>query len=294
MKILITGAAGMLAADVIPMLVKEEQEVIKTDINQRLPNIEKLDIIDSKAVLDKVKSLRPDYIFHLAAETNVDLCQNNPEHAFKINALGTKNMALAAKKFGSRLLYISTANVFDGEKPEPYIESDQPQSKNIYGESKTQGEVAVKELLSEYFIIRAGWMVGGWELDKKFVYKIIQQLKEGKKELKAVSDKFGSLTFTRDLATNLMSVLNTNRFGLYHMANKGTCSRYDIAVKIVEFMGLKDEVEVVPVDSNQFPLPAPRPRSEMLDNYKLDLLKLNNMPYWQDSLKEYITANKES
>ena len=91
-----------------------------------------------------------------------------------------------------------------------------------------------------------------------------------------------------------MPLININRFGLYHMANKGTCSRYEIALKIVEFMGLSNKVRVVPVSSDEFSLPAPRPHSEMLDNYKLDLLKLNNMPYWQDSLKEYITANKES
>ena len=294
MKILITGAAGMLAADVIPVLAAAGHKIIKTDINQRLTDIESLDITDKNDVFAKVKTFHPEYIFHFAAETNVDLCQKHPEHAFKVNALGTENLALAAKEFGCRFLYISTANVFNGDKLKPYIESDLTGSINNYGKSKAQGERVIRKILSEYFIIRAGWMVGGWELDKKFVYKIIKQLKEGKLELKAVSDKFGSLTFTKDLAANLMPLININRFGLYHMANKGTCSRYEIALKIVEFMGLSNKVRVVPVSSDEFSLPAPRPHSEMLDNYKLDLLKLNNMPYWQDSLKEYITANKES
>jgi len=293
MKILVTGAAGMLAADVVKVLTKEKHEVVSTDIHQRLPYIEKLDIVDSEEVFRKVNSIKPDYIFHFAAETDVDLCEKNRDHAFKVNAFGTKNVALAAKEYGSRFLYISTGNVFDGSKLAAYVESDEPDPINKYGQSKLQGEEEVEGLLSEYFIIRVGWLVGGWELDKKFVYKIVQQLKDGKKELKVVSDKFGSPTFTKDFAANFMSLLNTEQFGLYHMSNKGTCSRYDIAVKVVEYMGFKDEVKIIPIDSSQFPLPASRPQSEMLNNHKLDLLKLNNMPYWQDSLAEYIRMNKD-
>jgi len=293
MKILLTGAAGMLAADVIKVLAREKHEVIKIDIHQRFPDIERLDVVNSEEAFRKVERVKPDYIFHFAAETDVDLCQEKPDHAFKVNALGTKNMVLAAKKCGSRLLYISTGNVFNGTKLTAYVESDEPDPINEYGQSKLQGEEEVEDLLSEYFIIRVGWMVGGWELDKKFVYKIVQQLQGGEKELRVVSDKFGSPTFTKDFAANFMNVLNAEQFGLYHMANKGTCSRYDIAVKVVEYMGLKDKVKIAPIDSNQFPLPAPRPQSEMLNNHKLDLLKLNNMPYWQESLAEYIRMNKD-
>ena len=136
-------------------------------------------------------------------------------------------------------------------------------------------------------------MVGGWELDKKFVYKIVQQLKEGKRELKAVNDKFGTPTFTKDFAANLMKVIHSGKYGLYHMANKGTCSRYDMAVRIVEAMGLKGEVRVEPVDSSIFPLPAPRGRSEMMKNENLEELGLNNMPRWEDSLGNYIKVNKD-
>ena len=134
-------------------------------------------------------------------------------------------------------------------------------------------------------------MVGGWEIDKKFVYKIVQQLKEGKKELQVVADKFGSPTFTKDFAKNFMNIIQTGRYGHYHLTHKGSCSRYDIAVKIVEFMGLADKVKVNPIDSGQFPLPAPRADSEKMRNYKLDLLGLNNMPSWEDSLRDYIKTN---
>jgi len=293
MKILITGAAGMLAAEVIPALLKAEHNLVQTDINRRLPDIEALDVSDAATVLERVLRAEPDYIFHLAAETNVDLCEKEPDHAFKVNAEGTENIVKACKASGAGLVYISTGNVFNGEKKTPFIESDvMGGCVNIYGRSKLRGEEAVVGVLTRYFIIRAGWMVGGWELDKKFVYKIIQQLKNGKKELIAVSDKVGTPTFTRDFAANLINVVSSKKYGLYHMANKGTCSRYDMAVKIVEYMGLAGKVKVDPVDSSRFPLPAPRPYSEMLENRNLELMGLNNMPHWEESLRIYIEENR--
>ncbi len=292
MKILLTGASGMLASDVVPKLKSLKHKVIATDLKPRLKDIMKLDVREIKDVEALVVKNKPEYIFHLAAETNVDLCEQEPDHAYKTNTIGTENIALVCQKYDIPLLYISTAGVFWGDKKEPYNEFDIPRPANVYGHSKLQGEVIVQRLLSKYFIVRAGWMVGGWEIDKKFVYKMVTQIKEGKKELRVVSDKFGSSTFTCDFAENLMNVINTNRYGLYHMTNKGTGSRYDIALKVVEFMGLNGKVKVTPIDSSQFPLPAPRANSEMMQNYKLDLLGINNMPHWHDSLKKYIEKNK--
>jgi dTDP-4-dehydrorhamnose reductase len=293
MKILVTGAAGTLSAEIIPELLRQNHEVIQTDINQRLNGILKLDVTNLKAVQRIVKQERPGYIFHLAAETDVDLCEKNSKHAFSVNALGTENIALVCQECNISLLYISTGAVFSGDKLEPYTEFDIPKPINVYGRSKLQGEAIVRDILKRYFIIRAGWMIGGWHLDKKFVYKIIQKLKEGKKELMAVTDKFGSPTFTKDFTAKLMNVINTKRYGLYHLVNSGTCSRFDMAVKIVEFMGLKEKVRVNPIDSAHFPLPAPRPRSEMLYSSKLEALGLNDMPHWEKSLREYIKLNKD-
>ncbi len=293
MKVLVTGAAGMLAAEVIPALKREGFDVKGVDIHQRLPDIDKMDITDRASVLARAQQVKPDYIFHLAAETDVDRCEKEPDHAFKVNTIGTENVALVCQQLGIKMLYISTAGVFFGDKADAYTEYDHPNPANIYGVSKLQGEVAVRSLLREYFIVRAGWMVGGWELDKKFVYKIVQQLKEGKTELKVVADKFGSPTFTKDFAKNLVALIKTGHFGLYHMTNNGSGSRYDIAVKIVEYMGLTGKVKVTPINSAQFPLPAPRARSEMMRNYHLDLIGLNLMPRWEDSLKDYILTNKD-
>ncbi len=294
MKVFLTGASGMLAAEVVPHLLANGHTVVQTDLRQRLPEIIGLDILDYARVKKLIDEHNPDFVFHLAAETNVDLCEQKPDHAFRTNAEGTENLAVYCKEKNVPMLYISTSAVFygDREPSKPYVESDTPRPRNLYGESKLKGEIAVQKLLQKYFIIRAGWMVGGWELDKKFVYKIVQQIKEGKTELMAVSDIFGTPTFTKDFAKNLLTVIESGRYGLYHMANKGVCSRYDMALKIVEFMGQQRKVKVKPVGSEKFPLPAPR-GSEMIQNEKLEQLGLNHMPRWEDSLREYILTNKD-
>jgi dTDP-4-dehydrorhamnose reductase len=298
MKILITGAAGMLASAIISELEQsgstifgEAIELLKGDIHLRVPDIFRIDVSNREEIEDRIVMKKPDFFFHLAAETDVDLCEKNPERADRINYIGTENVALLCQKYDIPLVYISTAAVFDGNKPEPYTEFDEPRPANIYGRSKLWGEIAVQRLLKRYFIVRAGWMVGGWEIDKKFVYKIVKQLQEGKKEIQVVNDKFGSPTFTGDFARNLLPLIRTKRYGLYHMANTGWGSRYDIALKIVEFMGIEGKVRVNPVSSEAFPLPAPRPRSEMMLNYHLELIGMNYMPPWEKSLKAYIIAN---
>ena len=298
MKIIVTGAAGMLASAVIPELEQsgpsifgEAISVLQTDVHLRLPTIQSLDVRDPTQVDELVKRYQPDFFFHLAAETNVDLCEKDPDHAYRTNTLGTENVALACQRHNVPLLYISTAAVFSGEKPEPYTEFDASGAVNVYGMSKWFGEVAVSRLLSRYFIVRAGWMVGGWEIDKKFVYKIVKQLKAGQLELNVVNDRFGSPTFTRDFARNILPLIHTQHYGLYHMANQGGVSRYDIALKIVELMGFTGKVRVNPINSAQFPLPAPRGRSEMLKNYRLRLIGLDQMPPWDESLERYICEN---
>ena len=298
MKILLTGAAGMLASAVALEVERSGHkvfgsfiQVVKSDINLRLPDIQKVDVRVLDDVYGWIKSEKPDFIFHFAAETNVDLCEKSPEHAYRTNYIGTENVALVCQKYEIPLLYISTGAVFNGTNCEPYLEFDIPEPRNVYGKSKLAGEITVQRLLKKYFVIRAGWMIGGWEIDKKFVYKIVKQLLEGKKEIFAVDDKFGSPTFTMDFAKNLLPLIKTERYGLYHMANKGGASRFDIASKIVEFMDLNEKVRVNPVNSAEFPLPAPRPRSEMLRNYHLDLMGMNDMPYWEDALKRYISDN---
>ena len=292
MKILITGANGMLGSALYPELLADKHEILATDITGENNDIIYLDVRDRKSVAKIFESFRPDIVFHLAAATDVDRCEVQKEEAFITNALGTENVVLSCIKKDTTLVYISTAAVFDGEKKEPYTEFDHPNPLSIYAKTKLEGEKTVQLFLKKYFIIRAGWMIGGIDKDKKFVFKIIKQL-QNQKEISAVTDKVGSPTFTKDFSRGLLSLIATERYGLYHMANKGSCSRYDIAKMIVKFMG-RDDITVKPVTSEAFPLRAPRPDSEAIDNFKLNLLGMNNMPSWERALEEYTSIIKSN
>jgi len=292
MRVLTTGSAGMLGAAVIEELARESQyEVVATGRSVKGHAKVEMDIRNWPAVRQAFSVHKPDLVVHMAAETNVDRCELEPEHGYACNAFGTENIVRACVEVGATMVYISTANVFSGDKDEPYHEYDVPGSINVYGRSKLAGERIVEQALSNYYIFRAGWMVGGWDIDKKFVRKIAQLCSE-QDELKVVDDTFGSLTFTTDFASQMMKVVGSGLYGLYHLANKGTASRWEIALEIVDAMGRKEDVKVQRIPSDQFPLPAPRPRSEMLNNFKLDLLDMDSMPYWKDALHAYIKGNK--
>jgi dTDP-4-dehydrorhamnose reductase len=292
MKILITGAAGMLGVAVVGALKRRDCEILAT-VRPGHPGVEiPMDIGEWESVRQVIGRHQPSLVLHLAAETDVDRCEREPDHAYATNAFATENVARACRENGAEMVYISTANVFDGEKIEPYTEYDAPGSLNAYGKSKRAGERVVEQMLDAYYIFRAGWMVGGWEIDKKFVYKMVQ-LCRTENELKVVNDKIGSPTFTGDFADVMLAAIETRRYGLYHLANQGCASRWEIACEIVRLLGKDGQIEVTPVSSAEFPLPAPRPRSEMLRNFKLELLGLDGMPHWKDSLREYIEQNRD-
>jgi len=287
MKILVTGSAGMLGSALCPTLARRGHKVIATDLNTIDAGIEYLDVRGYEQVDDLVKKIKPDMVMHLAAETDVDKCELEPDHAFQTNSIGTQNVTLACQKQNIVMVYISTIGVFYGDQFEPYSEFDNPNPINIYGRSKLEGEKIVQSLLQRYYIVRAGWMMGGGpKRDKKFIGKIINQIKE-KTILKAVHDKIGSPTYTVDFSKCLTNLIETGYYGLYHCTNEGYCSRFDVAKKIIDFMGRPD-VTVEPVNSAYFPLPAARARSEMSRNYKLDLIGMNTTRHWEDALKDYI------
>jgi len=286
MKVLVTGSDGMLGSALCPTLIERSYNVIATDLSPTNKETKYLDVRNFLNVKDMVEKIKPDIVMHLAAETDVDRCEVEPDHAFMTNTIGTQNVALVCQKFDLNLVYISTLGVFYGDKPEPYTEFDEPNPINVYGRSKLEGEKIVQNLLNKFYIIRAGWMVGGGPTkDKKFIGKIIKQINETQK-LKAVNDKIGSPTYTYDFCKCLVDLVQTGFYGLYHCTNKGVGSRFDVAKKIVEFMGA--DVTVEPVSSAYFPLPAARARSEMSRNYKLELLGLDSTRHWEVALKEYI------
>ena len=302
MKVLVTGAAGMLGNDLCNELERQSHQLIRTHKTIKEGGIQKLDVRDKEEVFSVIGYHKPDLVAHLAAETNVDKCEVEQDHAYLTNTIGTLYVALACQENNVLMTYISTAGVFDGKSNDPYTEFDQPNPINLYGKTKYEGEKIVQGLLNRYFIIRAGWMVGGGEKrDRKFIYKLLKQFEDGKKEFNILTDKKGSLTFTTDFARNFMPLLETQNYGIYHMTNKGYGTRYDVAKKTFEILDIKDirlnsfTSETYPKDAyNVFSstaTPAPRPDSEVMRNYKLDLLGLNNMKGWESALEEYLVTN---
>ena len=293
MRVLITGCGGMLGSAVFPAFVRAGHEVVATDLVPRpvdsLP-MGQLDVRDYAAVRAAGQQTKPEIILHLAAETDLERCEIDRDHAYLTNAVGTQNAALVASELGVPIVYISTAGVFDGTKgDEPYTEFDRPNPINAYGGSKFAGELFVEHMVARHFIVRAGWMVGGRERDHKFVAKVVDQLRDGARIIHAVTDKLGTPTYTEDFAQNLLALVASPYYGLYHMPCEGSGSRLEVAQAIVDYYGRSD-VKIVPVSSDFFADTyfAPRPRSEMMRNFALQLRGLNRMRPWPEALRAYL------
>ena len=293
MRPFITGANGMLGFELTRQLDKRSIKYLATDIlkDGEFYNFMILDILDEISLSKSIKEFSPAIVLHLAAKTDVDGCETKKEEAFKVNAKATESLAKICKNMNIPMVYISTAAVFKGDKPTPYIETDKPDPLSYYAKTKLEGEIAVKENLKDFYILRAGWMIGGFEKDKKFVAKILKLL-ETEKWISAVTDKFGSPTFTKDFCFNMIElILGKAPYGLYHMANNGQATRFEMAKKIIEILGLKD-IKLSGVTSDAFPLPAPRGRSEMIENSNLNKINMNFMRHWEEALREYIENYK--
>ena len=281
MRVLITGAKGMLGTDLCQEWQTQGYEICATDIQV-------MDVRQPGQVQKTFADFKPELVLHLAALTDVDGCEREPGQAYRTNTIGTQNIALACQTANVPLAYISTLSVFDGTKCEPYTEFDTPNPQSWYSRAKYEGEKIVERLLQRYYIVRAGWMFGGGREDKKFVAKIVE-LAQTRAELKIVDDKFGSPTYTRDLSRALIKLESTGWYGLYHSVNTGApCSRYEFAQKILEYAGITT-CRLVPISSSEFPLPAPRPRMEAGRNLHAELLGLKLMRPWEDALREYIS-----
>lgn len=241
-----------------------------------------LDVTDLKAVLAFVKNLKPKIILHLAALTDLKDGEKNPQNAYMINTIGTYNMAMAARAVKAKLVYVSTTGVFDGLKKKPYIERDIPNPQDHYGHSKYAGELIVQSMLKDFIIARTCWVFGGGsDIDKKFVAKIINQLNSPETtEIKALNDTAGSPTYAKDLVETLKKLIAKNAKGIFHLTNKGSCSRYDIAKTIVET--LKPSVKVIGVKSDYF-----GPETRHIAN-ESSASRLNNMRPWREALLEYL------
>lgn len=297
MKILVTGAAGMLGSALCPILREDGHVVLATDICLTEEAMEHLDVRDCDRVLDFCRQQRPDAIMHLAAETSLEVCEANVAEAYATNTLGTRNVAWACRELNIPMVYIGSIGVFDGLKPTPYDENDVPNPINVYGRTKWAGEVIVEAVLKKFYIVRAGWMIGGRERERKFVALLIQQIRGGARRLQVVTDKLGTPTYNVDFARGLIWLLKSGRYGVYNLSSGATVSRFDVAKKILETLGRTD-IELVPITSDSQYIhdnfPTTRPTSEAMRSIKTALSGLNCMRPWDVALEEYLrTAYKD-
>ena len=276
MKIIITGAQGQLGQELVKQLDKKyEYDVIKTDRDT-------LDITNIENVNTFILERNPDVVINCAAHTAVDLCETDIENAYKINAIGPRNLAIVCEKIGAKLVQVSTDYVFDGNGTRPYREDDINCPNSVYGTSKLMGENFVREFCSKYFIVRTAWLYGE---GNNFVRTMLK-LSETNSELNVVNDQIGSPTSTVDLAKAIIDLIHTEHYGIYHGTCEGQCSWYDFAKKIFEIKNI--DIKVNPVTSDEFKRPAPRPKYSVLDNFMLQLVGLNSFRKWEDSLEEYL------
>ncbi len=285
------GSGGMLGEGFYEVF-RNGYQLKCTDIDVNEPWLSYLDFRDYDGYRADVAGFGADYLFHLGAHTSLEYCDAHPDAAYETNTLSVENAVRISNELNIPLLYISTAGIFDGAK-DIYDDWDIPNPLAHYARSKWAGEIFVQQNKQQHLICRAGWMMGGGpKKDKKFIQKIMKQLKEGKKELFIVDDKLGTPTYTHDFALNVRLLLENNHMGLYNMVCDGITGRYQVAEELVRVLGLEDVVKISPVDSAHFKEEyfSKRPASERLINKKLDLRGLNIMRDWKVCLKEYIDS----
>ena len=290
MKVLVTGANGQLGWDMILELTKRGHEPIATDISDSFEQdceYKKLDITDENAVHEVITKTKPDSVVHCAAWTAVDAAEDeeNKPKVYAINVLGTKYIAEACKEVDCKMIYISTDYVFSGEGTEPWEpDCEDFAPLNYYGETKLEGEFAVKNVLEKYYIVRTSWVFGSH--GNNFV-KTMLRLAEMHKEVRVVNDQIGTPTYTPDLARLLVDMCETNKYGVYHATNEGGyISWAEFAEEIFRQAG--KDTKVIPVTTEEYGISkARRPKNSRMSKDKLASNNYNKLPKWNDALTRY-------
>lgn len=291
-KIYMSGAGGMLGKAFFEVF-KDNYEVKCTDIDLNEDWLNFLDFRDLSKYKKDVFSFKPDYLFHIGAFTDLEFCEKNVDLTYETNTLSVENATFIANALDIPLLYISTAGIFDGQK-EIYDDWDMPNPLCHYARSKYAGEKFVLRHAKYPLVLRAGWMMGGGpNKDKKFVAKILNQIKAGVSKLNIVDDKLGTPTYTYDFAYNTKLILENQLWGLYNLVCQGVTGRYEVATKILSILNLQDKINLNKVNSDFFSKEyfAPRPPSERLVNKKLQIRSLDIMRDWETCLEEYLNES---
>lgn len=288
MKIMITGCYGQLGNELISILKsgKSEIGIMPEELKgaEILPvDVDSLDIADCEKVKAFVLENRPDVIINCAAMTNVDGCESDYVTAFKVNAMGVRNLSMAAKETGAKLIHVSTDYVFEGNGTRPYVEWDLVNPQSAYGASKALGEKYALTFNDKSFVVRTSWLYG--YIGKNFVKTVRRVIRE-RGGITVVNDQRGNPTNANDLAHHLLKLALTEEYGIYHCTGEGECTWFDFAKKIAELSGFGDVVK--PCTSDEFPTPTKRPAYSSLRNLALECTIGNEMRNWEDAIEEYI------
>lgn len=279
MRLLITGARGVLGSEFVRVAVAQHCEV-------RPIGREDCDITNRDEVFRLVAKEEPETIIHCAAHTDVDDCERHPRQAHSINSGGASNFAEAARQRGARLVYISSSGIFDGRKMGPYVETDMPAPRTEYGRSKLEGENRVVSSGCDHLIVRASWLFGGNASHKKNFVAARKREAEAKRVIASAHDKLGSPTWAYDFALKTLELLSVRAKGVFHVGNSGVATRYDYVSNIISLLNLPTRLE--PVDSSHFERAAPVPANEAIASVRLSLTGLAGLRPWQEALKDYI------
>ncbi len=276
MRILVTGFNGQLGYDVVREGKRHGLEMMGTTSTD-------LEITDEQAVTKYVERVKPDAIIHCAAYTAVDRAEDDQETCRHVNVNGTKYLANAANKLDAKFIYISTDYVFDGKGETPFRETDDPNPIGYYGQTKFEGEKVVKELLNKWFIIRISWVFG---INGNNFIKTMLRLSETRNQLNIVNDQYGSPTYTADLSKLLIQMVQTDKYGTYHVSNEGFCNWADFAREI--FKQANKSVKVQGISTEQYPTRAERPKNSKMTKQKLIDAGFNPLPDWPDAVARYL------
>jgi dTDP-4-dehydrorhamnose reductase len=278
LRVLVTGAGGQLGRELVECL-----EPFSRTVEVVAAGHGSLDVSEREVVMEAVLSLAPDVVVHAAAWTAVDACEGDPERAFRVNSLGTRHVAEAARSAGAHLCYISTDYVFDGTAARPYLEWDRPNPLSVYGRSKLGGEL---ELGPDSTVVRTSWVCGRFGAN---MVKTILRLAAGEGPMRFVDDQVGSPSIVADLAPAVRDLALSRRPGVFHVTNQGEASWYRFAREVVSLSGA-DPARVEPIATSELdpPRPAPRPAYAVLDNAALRLSGLPLLPHWQEALERLV------
>lgn len=287
MKIMIAGANGQLGTELQRQLAegKNTIAVLPSEVVNATVcgfDIDTLSITDKDALEKYILTEKPDVVINCSAYTNVDGCEENPQLAFEVNAVGARNIAIACEKANAKLIHISTDYVFSGEDSTPYSEYNLPAPQSVYGKSKWLGEEYVKTFCSKHFIVRTAWLYG--YAGGNFVKTMLRVLKQNG-EAKVVNDQLGNPTNAEDLAYHLLVLAQTEEYGTYHCTGEGVCSWYDFTREIARFANIN--ASITPCTTEEFPRPAKRPAFSALENRMLAVTVGNHMRPWQEALQVF-------